>query len=271
MKKNFYFTNANGEWVKEYAGNIRGARTAARRLANELDEEITINACKNIETDERVENEEYALVCDENADVMAVCGTIGAAQAWCALNGITGDIDENEPFIKIASLKDGLFETEDYASIDEYFGKRVLADDYFVEIETVYPEITEAETSKVTDAEIEMTAEVETTAEVEMTERKRENRMTRNELISKTAGTIISDLTICKDTNRMIKALGGFVDECNANGYSDTYASADWLKVLNAVATKLNGTKYSEKVHTAEAHLAEIRYWKNRLEEKGGV
>lgn len=96
-------------------------------------------------------------------------------------------------------------------------------------------------------------------------------RMTRNELISKAADTIISDLTICKDTNRMMGTIGRFVDECNANGYNNTYASADWLKVLNAVATKLNGTKYSEKVHTAEAHLAEIRFWKNRLEEKEGV
>lgn len=90
------------------------------------------------------------------------------------------------------------------------------------------------------------------------------NRMTRNELINKTASTIISDITICKDTDRMETLLSEFVDEHHKNGYSDHYAEDDWSRTLKNVAEKLNGTTYSSKVYTAELHLAEARYWKNK-------
>ena len=89
--------------------------------------------------------------------------------------------------------------------------------------------------------------------------------MTRNELINKTANTIISDVAICKNADRMETLLKEFVDEYNKNGYLDRYASEDWQRVLKNVAVKLNGTTYSDKVHTAQTHLAEARYWRNKV------
>ena len=47
MSKRFYFTNENAENVaSDYIGNIRGARTVAKKIANELGEEVTINDCE---------------------------------------------------------------------------------------------------------------------------------------------------------------------------------------------------------------------------------
>lgn len=147
MAKRYYFTNESGEWIgKEYIGNIRGARTAAKRLANELGEEIAINTCKEIEyVGEKTAGEEFARVCDADGDVMAVCSTPGAADAWCAKNGITGEIGEFEPYIELGTFNaDGTFEVDDYSSIDEYSGEMTLVNHYFQTVETVCPdEVTE--------------------------------------------------------------------------------------------------------------------------------
>lgn len=143
MAKRYYFTNESGEWIgKEYIGNIRGARTAAKRLANELGEEIAINTCKEIEyVGEKTAGEEFARVCDADGDVMAVCSTPGAADAWCAKNGITGEIGEFEPYIELGTFNaDGTFEVDNYSSIDEYSGRITLVNDYFQTSETVCPD-----------------------------------------------------------------------------------------------------------------------------------
>jgi len=51
--KRFYFTNVDGDNVaNDHIGNIRGARTAARKIANERQKTITINDC---DTDEMVD------------------------------------------------------------------------------------------------------------------------------------------------------------------------------------------------------------------------
>ncbi len=48
--KRFYFTTetlSDGECpINDYCGNIRGARTYAKKHANELNEEIYINDCE---------------------------------------------------------------------------------------------------------------------------------------------------------------------------------------------------------------------------------
>lgn len=171
MAKRYYFTNESGEWIsKEYIGNIRGARTAAKRLANELGEEIAINTCKEIEyVGEKTAGEEFARVCDADGDVMAVCSTPGAADAWCAKNGITGEIGEFEPYIELGTFNaDGTFEVDDYSSIDEYSGKITLVNDYFQTSETVCPDEKNETVESVEVAEettVSETATVETESE----------------------------------------------------------------------------------------------------------
>jgi len=47
MSRRFYFTNENGDNIgNDHIGNIRGAKTAAKRLANELNCEVCINDCE---------------------------------------------------------------------------------------------------------------------------------------------------------------------------------------------------------------------------------
>lgn len=47
MAKRYYFTNENGDNIgNDHIGNIRGAKTAAKRLANELNCEVCINDCE---------------------------------------------------------------------------------------------------------------------------------------------------------------------------------------------------------------------------------
>lgn len=47
MAKRFYFTNENGDNIgNDHIGNIRGAKTVAKRLANELNCEVCINDCE---------------------------------------------------------------------------------------------------------------------------------------------------------------------------------------------------------------------------------
>jgi len=51
--KRFYFTNEDAENVaNDHIGNIRGARTVAKRIANKRQETITINDC---DTEEMVD------------------------------------------------------------------------------------------------------------------------------------------------------------------------------------------------------------------------
>lgn len=51
--KRFYFTNEDAENVaNDHIGNIRGARTVAKKIANERRETITINDC---DTEEMVD------------------------------------------------------------------------------------------------------------------------------------------------------------------------------------------------------------------------
>lgn len=53
MAKRFYFTNENGDNIaNDHIGNIRGARTKAKQLANELGQEVCINDC---ETDDMLD------------------------------------------------------------------------------------------------------------------------------------------------------------------------------------------------------------------------
>lgn len=47
MAKRFYFTNENGDNIgNDHIGNIRGAKAAAKRLANEFNCEVCINDCE---------------------------------------------------------------------------------------------------------------------------------------------------------------------------------------------------------------------------------
>ncbi len=47
MAKRFYFTNENGDNIgNDHIGNIRGAKTVAKRLANEFNFEVCINDCE---------------------------------------------------------------------------------------------------------------------------------------------------------------------------------------------------------------------------------
>ena len=47
MAKRYYFTNENGDNIgNDHIGNIRGAKTVAKRLANELNCEVCINDCE---------------------------------------------------------------------------------------------------------------------------------------------------------------------------------------------------------------------------------
>lgn len=47
MAKRYYFTNENGDNIgNDHIGNIRGAKTAAKRLANKLNCEVCINDCE---------------------------------------------------------------------------------------------------------------------------------------------------------------------------------------------------------------------------------
>lgn len=47
MSRRFYFTNENGDNIgNDHIGNIRGAKTVAKRLANELNCEVCINDCE---------------------------------------------------------------------------------------------------------------------------------------------------------------------------------------------------------------------------------
>ena len=72
-----------------------------------------------------------------------------------------------------------------------------------------------------------------------------------NEAVAK----ITSNFDICKDASQMQNIISDFVSTCNANGYGDYYASEDWCRVIKKAGYKAN---------TAEAHLAEIRFWKDR-------
>ena len=158
MKK-YYFASGIRGIVGEHSGNIRGAKAKAQKLAEQLDEEITIFVRSNKEIDcgkNIPANEEVCRVCNADGDVLAVCSTYGNAFAWCAENGIEGEIGEYEPYIEVGTYSEnGNFEVEDYSSINTGDGMWNIINDYCYYFDKVCPEAT-AET-------VEETAEQEET------------------------------------------------------------------------------------------------------------
>lgn len=80
-------------------------------------------------------------------------------------------------------------------------------------------------------------------------------RKSRNELVNDAANRITSNVEVCKNVNKMKEIIGDFVESCNDNGYSDYYAAEDWCRVIK---------KAGDKANTAQANLAEVRFWKER-------
>ena len=168
MKK-YYFASGIRGIVGEHSGNIRGAKAKAQKLAEQLDEEITIFVRSNKEIDcgkNIPANEEVCRVCNADGDVLAVCSTYGNAFAWCAENGIEGEIGEYEPYIEVGTYSEnGNFEVEDYSSIDTGDGMWNIINDYCYYFDKVCPEATAETVESVEETTVSET--VEETAEQE--------------------------------------------------------------------------------------------------------
>ena len=168
MKK-YYFASEIRGIVGEHSGNIRGAKAKAQKLAEQLDEEITIFVRSNKEIDCRKNipaNEEVCRVCNADGDVLAVCSTYGNAFAWCAENGIEGEIGEYEPYIEVGTYSEnGNFEVEDYSSINTGDGMWNIINDYCYYFDKVCPEATAETVESVEETTVSET--VEETAEQE--------------------------------------------------------------------------------------------------------
>ena len=173
MKK-YYFASEIRGIVGEHSGNIRGAKAKAQKLAEQLDEEITIFVRSNKEIDcgkNIPANEEVCRVCNADGDVLAVCSTYGNAFAWCAENGIEGEIGEYEPYIEVGTYSEnGNFEVEDYSSINTGDGMWNIINDYCYYFDKVCPEATAETVESVEETTVSETETVEETAEQEETE-----------------------------------------------------------------------------------------------------
>lgn len=170
MKK-YYFASGIRGIVGEHSGNIRGAKAKAQKLAEQLDEEITIFVRSNKEIDcgkNIPANEEVCRVCNADGDVLAVCSTYGNAFAWCAENGIEGEIGEYEPYIEVGTYSEnGNFEVEDYSSINTGDGMWNIINDYCYYVDKVCPEATAETVESVEETTVSETETVEETAEQE--------------------------------------------------------------------------------------------------------
>lgn len=186
MKK-YYFASGIRGIVGEHSGNIRGAKAKAQKLAEQLDEEITIFVRSNKEIDcgkNIPANEEVCRVCNADGDVLAVCSTYGNAFAWCAENGIEGEIGEYEPYIEVGTYSEnGNFEVEDYSSINTGDGMWNIINDYCYYVDKVCPEATaetaesveETTVSETVEETAEQETELNTEVETERTENNAEN------------------------------------------------------------------------------------------------
>lgn len=165
MKK-YYFVSEIRGIVGEHSGNIRGAKTKAQKFAEQFDEEIAILVRSNKEIDcgkNIPANEEVCRVCNADGDVLAVCLTYGNAFAWCAENGIEGEIGEYEPYIEVGTYSEnGNFEVEDYSSIDTGDGMWNIIKDYCDYVDTVCPEATIETVESVEETTVSETETVET-------------------------------------------------------------------------------------------------------------
>lgn len=171
MKK-YYFASGIRGIVGEHSGNIRGAKAKAQKLAEQLDEEITIFVRSNKEIDcgkNIPANEEVCRVCNADGDVLAVCSTYGNAFAWCAENGIEGEIGEYEPYIEVGTYSEnGNFEVEDYSSINTGDGMWNIINDYCYYFDKVCPEATAETVEETAEQEtVEGISKMETTTETD--------------------------------------------------------------------------------------------------------
>lgn len=177
MKK-YYFASGIRGIVGEHSGNIIGAKAKAQKLAEQLDEEITIFVRSNKEIDcgkNIPANKEVCRVCNADGDVLAVCSTYGNAFAWCAENGIEGEIGEYEPYIEVGTYSEnGNFEVEDYSSINTVDGMWNIINDYCYYFDKVCPEATAETVESVEETTVsetvEETAEQETELNAEIAE-----------------------------------------------------------------------------------------------------